>query len=66
MIQTNPSKFDKRFFSDIYLRERELGQGEEIVGFFFLGGGGGRLCCICYLLYFYWGGGGGNFILVGK
>ena len=30
MIQTNPSKFDERLFSDIYLCRLRLKQGKEI------------------------------------
>ena len=34
-IQTNPSKFDERFFSDIYLCRLRLKQGTEIQDFMF-------------------------------
>ena len=37
MIQTNPSKFDERLFSDIYLCKLRLKQGREIHDFIFLG-----------------------------
>ena len=36
VIQTNPSKFDKRFFSDIYLCRLCLKQGREIHDFYIL------------------------------
>ena len=35
VIETNPSKFDKRLFSDIYLRRLDLKQGREIHDFMF-------------------------------
>ena len=35
MIQTNPSKFDERLFSDIYLCRLFLKQGREIQDFMF-------------------------------
>ena len=37
MIQTNPSKFDERLFSDIYLCRLRLKQGREIQDFMFRG-----------------------------
>ena len=38
MIQTNPSKFDERLFSDIYLCRLPLKQGRDIRDFIFRGG----------------------------
>ena len=35
VIQTHPSKFDERLFSDIYLRRLRLKQGTEIHDFLF-------------------------------
>ena len=35
VIQTNPSKFDERLFSDIYLFRLRLKQGREIHDFIF-------------------------------
>ena len=35
VIQTNPSKFDERLFSDIYLCRLRLKQGREIHDFIF-------------------------------
>ena len=35
VIQTNPSKFDERLFSDIYLCKLRLKQGREIQDFIF-------------------------------
>ena len=37
VIQTNPSKFDARLFSDIYLCRLRLKQGREIHDFIFSG-----------------------------
>ena len=37
VIQTNPSKFDERLFSDIYLWRLRLKQGREIHDFIFCG-----------------------------
>ena len=36
VIQTNPSKFDERLFSDIYLCRLRLKQGREIYVFYIL------------------------------
>ena len=38
VIQTNPSKFDERLFSDIYLCRLPLKQGRDIRDFIFRGG----------------------------
>ena len=37
VIQTNPSKFDERLFSDIYLWRLRLKQGREMHDFIFSG-----------------------------
>ena len=39
VIQTNPSKFDERLFSDIYMCRLRLKQGREIHYFIFWGRG---------------------------
>ena len=39
VIQTNPSKFDKRLFAGIYLCRLRLKQGREIQDFMFWGRG---------------------------